>query len=83
MLRKGWNVPGFAPARRFPASTGPSWRPKAILSPCFSPGFQENRWAVQADYFARRLFDRDMTGIETMVENEKGLADAQRALGDF
>jgi len=41
------------------------------------------RWAVQADYFARRLFDRDMTGIETMVENEKGLADAQRALGDF
>ncbi len=53
------------------------------MSPCFSPGFQENRWAVQADYFARRLFDRDMTGIETMVENEKGLADAQRALGDF
>ena len=45
-----------------------------------------SRWvlkAVQADYFARRLFDRDMTGIETMVENEKGLADAQRALGDF
>ena len=71
------------PARRFSASTGPSWRPKVILSPRFSPGFQENRCPVQADYFARRLFDRDMTGIETMVENEKGLADAQRALGDF
>ncbi|MDQ3166000.1 MAG: hypothetical protein M3Q17_07595 [Actinomycetota bacterium] len=45
-----------------------------------------SRWvlkAMQADYFARRTFDRDMTGIEPMVENEKVLADAQRAFGDF
>jgi Ser/Thr protein kinase RdoA (MazF antagonist) len=39
------------------------------------------RWAVQADYFARRVVTDDMTGIATAAENEKGLADARRGLG--
>ena len=34
------------------------------------------RWAVQADYFARRIAAGDLTGIDSAAENEKGLADA-------
>jgi Ser/Thr protein kinase RdoA (MazF antagonist) len=39
------------------------------------------RWAVQADYFARRLAENDLTGIEGEADNRKGLDDARRALG--
>ena len=35
------------------------------------------RWAVQADYFARRISERDLTGIDGLHENEKGLEDAR------
>ncbi|WP_051799670.1 phosphotransferase enzyme family protein [Catenuloplanes japonicus] len=38
------------------------------------------RWAVQADYFARRIAHHDMTGISDPAENERGLADAHDAL---
>lgn len=34
------------------------------------------RWAVQADYFARRLVERDLTGIADDAGNEKGINDA-------
>jgi hypothetical protein len=38
------------------------------------------RWAVQADYFARRITGNDLTGIAGPQDNEKGLEDARRAL---
>lgn len=38
------------------------------------------RWAVQADYFARRIVADDRTGIDGPAENDKGLADARRRL---
>lgn len=38
------------------------------------------RWAVQADYFARRIADHDLTGIADQAENEKGLEDARHWL---
>ncbi|GAA2124109.1 phosphotransferase enzyme family protein [Glycomyces algeriensis] len=38
------------------------------------------RWAVQADYFARRIAAHDLTGIADHAENEKGLDDAHRGL---
>ena len=38
------------------------------------------RWAVQADYFARRIAANDLTGIASPDENEKGLEDARIAL---
>lgn len=38
------------------------------------------RWAVQADYFARRIADNDLTGITGPQDNEKGLEDARRFL---
>ena len=38
------------------------------------------RWAVQADYFAWRITENDLTGIAGPEENEKGLEDARRAL---
>jgi homoserine kinase type II len=38
------------------------------------------RWAVQADYFARRIVSGDLTGIGSAAENEKGLEDARRWL---
>jgi homoserine kinase type II len=38
------------------------------------------RWAVQADYFARRVADGDLTGITGPADNERGLADARRHL---
>lgn len=40
------------------------------------------RWAVQADYFARRITASDLTGITGPEENEKGLEDARLALFD-
>lgn len=40
------------------------------------------RWAVQADYFAKRLATGDLTGIADRAENEEGLEDARRALVD-
>lgn len=40
------------------------------------------RWAVQADYFARRIVANDMTGIADPIENEQGLEDARVALAD-
>jgi Ser/Thr protein kinase RdoA (MazF antagonist) len=38
------------------------------------------RWAVQADYFARRIAGNDLTGIAGPQDNEKGMEDARRAL---
>jgi Ser/Thr protein kinase RdoA (MazF antagonist) len=38
------------------------------------------RWAVQAWYFSDRLHRRDLTGLTGDADNEKGLADARRAL---
>jgi Ser/Thr protein kinase RdoA (MazF antagonist) len=38
------------------------------------------RWAVQADYFARRIATGDLTGIAGAAGNEAGLADARAAL---
>lgn len=38
------------------------------------------RWAVQADYFARRITANDLTGFAGPQDNEKGLEDARRAL---
>jgi homoserine kinase type II len=38
------------------------------------------RWSVQADYFARRITENDLTGIAGPHDNEKGLEDARRAL---
>jgi Ser/Thr protein kinase RdoA (MazF antagonist) len=39
------------------------------------------RWAVQADYFAWRIANHDLTGIAGPADNEKGLEDARRQLG--
>ena len=39
------------------------------------------RFAVQADYFARRITENDLTGIADPGENERGLAHAHRSLG--
>ncbi|MEE6257905.1 phosphotransferase enzyme family protein [Plantactinospora sonchi] len=39
------------------------------------------RWAVQADYFARRISVGDLTGIGSAADNEAGLADARHWLG--
>jgi Ser/Thr protein kinase RdoA (MazF antagonist) len=38
------------------------------------------RWAVQADYFAWRITENDLTGISGPKENEKGLEDARQFL---
>jgi len=38
------------------------------------------RWAVQADYFAWRIANHDLTGITGPADNEKGLDDARRWL---
>jgi homoserine kinase type II len=38
------------------------------------------RWAVQADYFARRIATNDLTGIDGPQGNEDGLRDAEIAL---
>jgi hypothetical protein len=39
------------------------------------------RWAVQADYFARRIATDDLTGIDSAADNEQGLEDARHWLG--
>jgi homoserine kinase type II len=44
------------------------------------PTFVRFRWAVQADYFARRLWTPESTGLADMTDNEKGLAEACRHL---
>jgi Ser/Thr protein kinase RdoA (MazF antagonist) len=38
------------------------------------------QWAVQANYFAWRIAENDLTGISGPGENEKGLEDARRSL---
>lgn len=38
------------------------------------------RWAVQANYFAWRIAENDLTGLSGPLDNEKGLEDARRAL---
>jgi homoserine kinase type II len=38
------------------------------------------RWVVQADYFARRIAEGDLTGIDGPPDNENGLEDARRGL---
>jgi Ser/Thr protein kinase RdoA (MazF antagonist) len=38
------------------------------------------RWAVQADYFARRIASNDLTGITDPAENHTGLNDARHHL---
>ena len=38
------------------------------------------RWAVQAWYFSDRIRRRDLTGLDDDADNDKGLADARRAL---
>lgn len=45
------------------------------------PTLQRYRYAVQADYFARRVYDNDLTGIDDPAENSKGLDDARDMLG--
>lgn len=43
--------------------------------------FRRFRAIVQADYFARRILNNDLTGIDDDAENHKGLNDARRMLG--
>jgi homoserine kinase type II len=38
------------------------------------------RWAVQANYFAWRIAENDLTGISGPGDNEQGLEDARRSL---
>jgi homoserine kinase type II len=40
------------------------------------------RWAVQADYFARRLAADDRTGISEPAQNQAGMHDARDFFGD-
>ncbi|MFJ3407738.1 phosphotransferase enzyme family protein [Promicromonospora sp. NPDC090134] len=42
--------------------------------------FRRFRFAVRAAYFARRLTERDLTGIRDQRDNENGLEDARRGL---
>jgi homoserine kinase type II len=44
------------------------------------PAMLRFRFAVQADYFARRIMRDDLTGLDGPAGNEKGLADARRGL---
>ncbi|WP_433040196.1 phosphotransferase enzyme family protein [Dactylosporangium sp. CS-033363] len=41
------------------------------------------RWAVQADYFARRIATGDLTGIGGAADNERGLDDARLGLEGY
>jgi len=45
---------------------------------CALPDFLRFRWAVQADYFARRIRCHDLTGLASQSENEVGLLAAGR-----
>lgn len=44
------------------------------------PVVQRLRWAVQADYSARRIHRHDLTGIRTPADNEAGPEHARRHL---
>jgi len=44
------------------------------------PDFLRFRWAVQADYFARRIWTNDLTGITSPSENDDGLRAARHFL---
>jgi Ser/Thr protein kinase RdoA (MazF antagonist) len=44
------------------------------------PDLLHFRWAVQADYFARRIQTNDLTGIIDQSGNQEGLADARAFL---
>ena len=44
------------------------------------PDFLRFRWAVQADYFARRIWTNDLTGITSPSENDEGLRAARHFL---
>ena len=52
-------------------------RPDEILG---AAPFLAVRWAVQPCYFSRRLRRHDLTGLDGDSGNDKGLADARRAL---
>jgi homoserine kinase type II len=41
------------------------------------------RWAVQANYFAWRIAENDLTGLSGPADNETGLEDAHRALTGY
>ncbi|MGN6792884.1 MAG: phosphotransferase enzyme family protein [Streptosporangiaceae bacterium] len=41
------------------------------------------RWAVQANYFAWRIAENDLTGVSGPLDNENGLEDARRALAGY
>lgn len=60
------------------AYTGTGALPAAELA--HLPVLLRLRWAVQADYFARRTVDNDLTGIDGPAGNAEGLADARRKL---
>jgi Ser/Thr protein kinase RdoA (MazF antagonist) len=44
------------------------------------PAMLRFRWAVQANYFAWRIAENNLTGITGPEENEQGLEDARRSL---
>ncbi len=45
------------------------------------PALLRHRYAVQADYFARRLKDGDLMGLTDQDGNQRGLDDAHQMLG--
>lgn len=45
--------------------------------------FRRFRAIVQADYFANRILDNDLTGISGQAENRQGLDDARRMLEEL
>lgn len=51
----------------------------AEVEACLAP-LLRFRWAAQADYFARRITDGDLTGIPDATANLVGLEDARRHL---
>jgi homoserine kinase type II len=57
---------------------------RAVLTPAeverALPVMLRFRWAVQADYFAWRITNHDLTGISGPTANEQGLDDARRWL---
>lgn len=70
-----------------PASEAETSAPEAPPPPLPAPEVARGllpmlrfRWAVQADYFARRIATDDLTGIDSAAGNEQGLADAHRWL---
>lgn len=45
--------------------------------------FRRFRWAVQGAYFARRIAERDLTGIADDAGNQRGLTDARENLAEL